>query len=189
MILPAAEAERFFRIWWPLLSYVNSKRGIVHKLETRPRDGALKMRQAVQLRDALWADDSLRQDFITENPAGLSEADLVIVASWQHRVSGTFFVLRYLKRYTVFIETKTSCVFGVLGLCSPLEELLGPRPPRLTDTVLLPFEGYIVIDGLLTRHGITFGAGIRRMLEDSYRNAKANGRIVTSLPAPKSFGT
>jgi len=49
------------------------------------------------LRDALWADDALRDRFIADNPAGLPPADLALVASWRHRLAGSFFIERYLK--------------------------------------------------------------------------------------------
>jgi len=52
----------------------------------------------------------------------------------------------------------------------------------LVQTVLLPFQGMIVYDGLLASYNITFGGGIRRMLNESYNEAKARQGIVTSLP-------
>ena len=52
-----------------------------------------------------------------------------------------------------------------------------------SDTVLLPFQGKIVYDGLLSSHNVMFGAGSRRMLNDSYRAVKQGLGIVASLPA------
>jgi hypothetical protein len=54
----------------------------------------------------------------------------------------------------------------------------------MVDTVLLPFRGRIVYDGHLAGPGMRlhFGGGIRRMLEDAYRQAKARSGIITSLP-------
>jgi len=40
----------------------------------------------------------------------------------------------------------------------------------------------IVYDGLLSSYSISFGGGIRRMLNKSYNEAKARHGIVTSLP-------
>ena len=48
--------------------------------------------------------------------------------------------------------------------------------------MLLPFQGKIVYDGLLSSHNVMFGAGSRRMLNDSYRAAKQRLGVVTSLP-------
>jgi hypothetical protein len=52
----------------------------------------------------------------------------------------------------------------------------------MTETVLLPFKDRIIYDGLLSGYNISFGGGMKRMLNDSYRQAKAQLGIVTTLP-------
>ena len=52
----------------------------------------------------------------------------------------------------------------------------------LTQTVLLPFKGRIVYDGLMSSYNISFGPGIRRNLNEDFKEAKARHGIVTSLP-------
>src|ERR1043165_3300829 len=88
-----------------------------------------------------------------------------------------------MTKYTVFLFTdKGPIAYGVLALSQPFEELIGPYLPVLTQTVLLPFKDVIVYDGLLNAYRISFGPGIRRSLNDSYKEAKASNGIVTSLP-------
>jgi hypothetical protein len=55
----------------------------------------------------------------------------------------------------------------------------------MVTTMLLPFEGKIVYDGYLEMPGISlsFGGGVKRMLNDSYRDAKTQHGVITSLPA------
>ena len=48
--------------------------------------------------------------------------------------------------------------------------------------MLLPFKDRIVYDGLLASHNIVFGGGIKRRLNDSYREAKARQGVITALP-------
>src|ERR1035438_6923849 len=67
-------------------------------------------------------------------------------------------------------------------MTQPFDELVGPYLPVLTETVLLPFKDKIIYDSLLNTHRISFGAGIRRMFNESYQAAKAILGIVTSLP-------
>ena len=55
----------------------------------------------------------------------------------------------------------------------------------LAETVLLPFKGMIVYDGLMSSYRISFGPGIRRRLNESFKEAKARHGIVTSLPMSK----
>ena len=85
----------------------------------------------------LRADDSIRESFIAENPYRFPLADLDIVASWQYRVAGNFFVFRHLKKYAVFLQDSPSArAYGVLGLTSPLEQIVGPYLPVLVQAVL-----------------------------------------------------
>ena len=121
--------------------------------------------------------------FVDENPAHLSEFELDIIRSWRHLVAGKFYVFRELARYTVFLSTSDPAIaYGVLALSQPFEELIGPSLPVLTQTVLLPFKDKIVYDGLMSSYNISFGPGIRRSLNESFKEAKARHGIVTSLP-------
>src|SRR5262249_16315817 len=123
------------------------------------------------------------QQFVDENPAHLAADELDIVRSWQHLVHGKFYVFRQLKKYMVFLSTgERPVAYGVLALSQPFEELVGPYLPVLTETVLLPFKGMIVYDGLMNSYNISFGPGIRRSLNESFKEAKARHGIVTSLP-------
>jgi hypothetical protein len=70
----------------------------------------------------------------------------------------------------------------VLGLYDPLEEIFSGRPlPILLETVLLPFKGKFIYDGVVRPYNLYFGAGIRSGLKEEYLTAKQNGRIITSL--------
>lgn len=182
MILLPHETERFYRIWWALLGYVNAQRHLIADLPAQPTPGSLQPVDAVKIRDALWTDDSLREDFIAANPAGLAVADLEMVASWKHRVAGKFFVVKHLKKYSVFLDDRSpSRAYGVLGLVSPIEQVVGPYLPILVEAVLLPFEDRIIYDSLLAPYRITFGGGIRANLKIALRDAQEREGIITSL--------
>jgi hypothetical protein len=116
MQLPPDQVERFYAIWKPLLLFVNRRLQLVPEMLAPDFKGPWVIEHVRKLRDALWADDSLRTDFVAENPAGLSAADLAIVDSWSSRVAGRFFVLRHLKKCSVFLSEKDQTVYGVLGL-------------------------------------------------------------------------
>ena len=107
-----------------------------------------------------------------------------IVASWKHALVGRFYIFRYLAKYTVFLSAADSPnkAYGVLGLADPIEEVVGPYLPVLVNAVLLPFKGQIIYDGLLAPYSISFGGGVRRMLNEDYNQAKEAFGIITSLP-------
>jgi hypothetical protein len=121
--------------------------------------------------------------FIEANPARLSEEELGIVSSWRHSVPGRFIALRQLKKHMVLLACGAKATaYGVKGLVDPMERVI-PKPlPAMIETVLLPFRGKIIYDGIVGAFNVTFGPGSRRGFEESLRTAKATRGIVTSLP-------
>jgi hypothetical protein len=183
MQLPPEQTARFYQIWLALLHYVNEQQHLVPAFAaTEERNGLLPLSDELHLRNALWADDGLRERFISANPAGLSSADLAVVASWRYRRAGSFYIVRALKKYTVFLsEDAPPRAYGVLGLSTPIEELARGPLPVLAQTVLLPFEGQIIYDGLLQWYAVVFGPGIRARLNAEYRNAQEREGVITTL--------
>ena len=182
MRLPPEQVKRFYHIWFELLHYVHEQRNLAPNFPDTPMAMSISPDDALQLRNALWADDALLESFIATNPAGLPSADLVLVASWKYRVDGIFFIVRHLKKYSVFLsEQPAAHAYGVLGLVSPIEEVVSYSPPVYAHAVLLPFEGQITYDTLLEPYSISFGPGIRSGVNDAYRNAQEREGIITIL--------
>ncbi|NNJ09846.1 hypothetical protein EKD04_005860 [Chloroflexales bacterium ZM16-3] len=187
MMLTPRGVQRFYGIWFPLLSFVSRRTGLVPDFPSTHGEGSVAVNDAATLRDKLWADDSLRAAFIAENPAGLSTDDLALVKSWDARVRGTFYVFRQLKKYAVFIpERGEPLAYAVLGLGSPIEDVIPQPPPSMVEATLLPFEGKIIYDSLLVGYPISFGSGIRSSLNETYKAAQDRGRLLTSLSLGES---
>ncbi len=182
MQLAKVDVERFYNIWFALLHYVNQQRKLVGDFPAKWNNVSVSPALAVPLRDALWKDDTLREAFIAENPSNLSVDDLALVKSWQHRVVGAFFIFRHLKKYSIFLTEADERGYGVLGLISSFEEVVGPHMPIYVEAVLLPYEDCIIYDGLLVPYSIYFGSGIRASLANNYRNIQERGGIITKLP-------
>jgi hypothetical protein len=182
MRLPPLETGRFYRIWFALLQYVNTQLRLVPTFPTAPGEEEVSTEVAVQLRDALWANDGLREQFVIDNPAHLSAADLALVSDWQYRVAGSFYIFRSLQKYTIFLSLTTPAhAYGVLGLVSTIEETVPFPLPVYTQAVLLPFGHQIIYDSLLTSYTILLGPGIRRDLQETYRTIQEREGIITSL--------
>ncbi|MBI5479078.1 MAG: hypothetical protein HY906_09490 [Deltaproteobacteria bacterium] len=183
MRLADADADRFFAVLRPLLAFVNEQRRIVPRPVPRA-DGCLVAQDAAPILDVLWADDSLRDVFIAENPAQLDAEALALARSWDRRRKGTFFVWKHYRKHTLFLADDQG--FAVLGLYSTFAEMLPGPLPVLVDAVLLPFGDRIISDGLIHMKNMTFGPGIRENLRYRKRQLVANGAIRSSLlPSPK----
>ena len=75
-------------------------------------------------------------------------------------------------------------VFLVCGLNSSIEEMFPSDYfplPIIVKATLLPFKGRIITDGLVQRYNIFSGGGVKKMLRETYSEAKRNGRIITNL--------
>jgi Domain of unknown function (DUF6398) len=185
------DLELFFRLHRTLMFFVNRRLKVIPDKIASPEEfAALSPEVRFKIRESLNGNLALIESFAEENPARLSDDELDIVRSWRHLVHGQFYVLRELKKYTVFLSaTDPAIAYGVLPLSQPFEELIGPYLPVLAQTVLLPFKGAIVYDGLLSSYNISFGPGIRRSLNESFKEAKRRHGIVASLPVSVSAPT
>jgi hypothetical protein len=184
MLLPPHELELFFKLHRALMFFVNQRLKVIPTKVGSPEEFADQSPEVrLKVRDSLNANLDLIESFADENPANLSDDELDIVRSWRQLVTGKFYVFRELKKYTVFLSTTSPAIaYGVLALSQPFEDLIGPYLPVLTQTVLLPFKSMIVYDGLMSSYNISFGPGIRRNLNEDFKEAKARHGIVTSLP-------
>ena len=184
MLLSPEDAELFFKLHRSLMLFVNQRLNLVPDLDSPEEFAALPPESRLEVRNAFLGEVGLLGAFVDENPARLSHDEVKILLSWKHQVSGRFFLFRQLKKYMVVLPTDDPLTaYGVVALTEPFEDLAGPYLPVLVETVLMPFRDKIIYDGLLGSFNISFGGGVKRSLNDSYRQAKERRGIVTSLPA------
>ncbi len=182
MNLPFEETQLFYRLYWNVLAYANRKLKVLPQGTTWEEIARCPMEQVADLRDAFWANPEILERFLADEQTDLSREELAIVASWRHCIRGDFYIIRYLKKYTVFLSAEGEAhLYGVLGLFDPIQEIFPVPLPVLVNTVLLPFQGRIVYDGLLRSYAVAFGAGIKRSLNETYRRLKKREGIIESL--------
>ncbi len=187
MKLSDKEVELFFKLYNPLLVFVAQKTqkvGNISSLDDLKKTPIEKIRL---IRDELCKKIDLIDAFIDENSAGLLRNELAIVREWKALVKGEFYILRYLKKYAVFLTHQSPPnAYGVLALNNLFEEFVGPYLPILVETVLLPFQGKIIYDGIIAQYPVSFGSGIRHELDAIYEEIKARSGITLSLIAKSS---
>lgn len=183
MLLEPADNQLFFQLQLTLLLFANQRLHVIPGHFASVRDlGKLSLPDLVLIRDAVDADLGLIDSFVEENPARFAHDELEIVRSWRDRVSGDFYICRELAHYAVFLSAKEPAIaYGVLGLSQPIRTL-APDLPIIVKTVLLPFKGRIIYDGLLDASSIALGSGAKRELNELLKAAKERHGIVTSLP-------
>jgi hypothetical protein len=181
MQLSKKDIDLFYKLFHSLLVYVSEKLHIIVGLNSRDDLRKFPLEEIKKLRDKLYEHPELIDAFVAENPYKFSPAELEIVESWHHFVRSAFYAFRYLKPYTVFLDSKADRAYGVLALNSAFQEMF-PFLPIMVETALLPFKGRIIYDSLFVSYSITFGRNIRQSLTESYNKAKAQFGIIESLP-------
>ena len=183
MLLSPTDAEQFFKLHRSMMCFFNKQLQIVPGIASPDEFSTLPPEIRLEVREKFLEQPELIESFIDENPDELSDDELEIVRSWRHQVAGSFFIFRYLKKHAIFLRTDGPAVaYGVTALSEPIEEVVGPNLPLMVEAALLPFRDKIVYDGLFSKFNISFGSGITRSLNDSYKEAKERLGVVTSLP-------
>ena len=184
MQVTVEDGKLFYKLFSALLGNVNRKLNVVSEHFSNENEyTSLSPQTRGKVRDALYSNRELIDQFVAENLAGLSQEESEIVAGWKHALVGRFYILRYLKKYTIFLSAadKLYKAYGVLGLADPMKEVVGRPLPVLCNAVLLPLKQQIIYDGLIAPYSIFFGGGVRRNLNEDYNRAKEEFGIITSL--------
>ena len=169
-------------MYFALLYYANQQTEAAEDFPTLGDflDSSLETKHRV--RDALCENAHLIDSFVAESPFDLSAEELEIVRGWKPLARRNFVLIRYLKKFAVFLDESHAHAYGVLALTDQFEEMLGSCLPIYLEAVLLPFRGQIIYDGFITHYGVYFGANMRRDLNEAYQEAKFRHGLITSLP-------
>lgn len=178
MRLEQSDAELFFRLWIPLLDFVNQNYRICPEAYAIDRRHTLDPDNVKTIADHLWSHTEIIEEYLTE--ANLPKEHAEIMASWKHCKPGTYILERHLKKGSVFISTDDNMVYMVKGLFSSWEEMLGKSPVLLT-AVLIPFRDSIISDGLVIPYPVYFNKGVTESFKEVYMNAKRNHTIRFSI--------
>jgi hypothetical protein len=181
MKLSAADLNLFMKLLLELQWYAQQQSQILPKVTSFRAYIDTSMQDKVEVRNYLFSHTELIDQFIKANPAKLNKAELAIVATWKNSIHGAFIIERFLKKYSVFIDSKDR-VYAVLGLKDDLSERIDKRSlPVRVQTALMPFKGQIVYDGLLGFYNLSFGSGLRSHFKALYLTAKDNNAIIQAL--------
>ena len=180
MVLPTEDAALFYRLWLPLLDYVNQKYNMNPELGQLCDADSMDPAEVMVIAKYVWSHTKVIDEYLAH--AVLPEEHYEIVAGWKKCRQGTYILERNLKKGSIFISAEDLEVYSVLGLFSAWEEMFNYRPlPVMLEAVLLPFRDKIITDGLVVPYHIVFGRGASADFKDTYMNAKKMGKIHFSL--------
>ncbi len=176
------DQKLFYKIHKNLLLFVNQKTKFSKKFKGLSDWGeyANFADDATALRDRLFKKREFIDQFIEANPANFNEQELSVTNNWKSAVTGNFVILKHLKNHSIFLDEKHA--YGVIGLMSSIDEII-PKYclPIFVETVLIPFSGKIVYDGLFRTSNVIMGNGYIKSFTEDYNSIKKEGGIITSL--------
>ena len=170
--------------------YVNDRFDVIEEIETVADLEQHYTDELLPLRNTLYNESTtdLIGDFVEQNPADLSEADLEQIAAWTDFVAGEFIVVRYREDDAIFLDwTEPPKAYAVHPARLPFAEVWDESalPVPVSSVVLLPFEDQIVYDGWIGVKNIIFGGSLSPDIDDEYEEAKHRFGIIDSLPVPE----
>ena len=181
--LTRSECVLFYETWYGLLGYVNEQKKVVNITKIMSaKPNLLGSGYLADLRDVLWENPALIDDYI--NSVQLPNEKVELLKSWRlHHVKGLFILVGSSPEYALVIGThkrEGDRIYGVKGISQSLASAYQYKLPMALETVLLPFKGKIIYDGVLSTMPISFGEGIKKTFKEMYEEAAKYG-IITSL--------
>jgi|GEM_PF-1015216 len=179
MQLTTLEAGLFFKLWLELLWGINEKKEIVPRFKKPVYGKFIDQGPLIEIRHKLWEHPEWIGEFLSENDNGeFTEEERGILASWQNSfIEGTFFIVKHLKKYSVFMDENGDRLYGVIGISNPVSETVPMKAPFMVNAVLLPFKDRIIYDSFLLPYNITFGRGMAESVKEQYAEAQTRGII------------
>ncbi|MFQ7311607.1 MAG: hypothetical protein ACLROL_07105 [Sellimonas sp.] len=181
MTLSQEDGQLYYKLWMPLLDFVNRTYGVNKKLKSMAEAKNLDPVEVKEVANKLWSEIAIIDRYIKENPE-LPQEHKDIIQGWKRRIQGKFIMERHLKKGTIFISMEDEQVYQVSGIISSWEEMFYGAPmPLIVEATFIPFRDVIISDGLVMPYNIMIGGGMKRTFKDVYMAAKKSGQIHRSL--------
>ena len=181
MTLSREDGQLYYKLWLPMLDFVNRKYRINGKLKSIATAKELDPADVKKIANKLWSDVIIIDDYLNEN-SDLTDDHREIIRSWKRRIQGKFMMERHLKKGTIFISLEDEEVYQVSGIISSWEEMFFGAPmPLMLEATFMPFRDVITSDGLVMPYNILAGGGMKQFFKYVYMTAKKSGRVHQSL--------
>jgi hypothetical protein len=189
MTLSQQDVSLFYKLWYKLVYYVNSKLNIVPNFpELLYPNDKVDRTEIYAIREELWEDPNLIDEYLKYNDHScqLNEIECGILDSWRKfHINSNFAIMSHSKKYSVLMpcdENISKRAYGVLGITNPIFEVVPHKLPFIIKTVILPFKNQIIYDSFIASYNLSFGRGACESFRDEYREVKARYGIIESLP-------
>ena len=170
MHLTDEQADRFYDLLDSLTVYANAAFGVTDPNRLLGRDGRFNPQERAAVHEKLWADPTIIDDYIEDNPLGLPPRELAQMSRWKQRLTGPELLAGFDERGRALFSVGERRV-AVQGITQDITEVIVEQPPTIIHVTLLPFDDVIVYDSLVMPMPVDFGPGFQNMLESEAEEA------------------
>lgn len=163
------DAIMFFALRNILLDYTNYKYRVNPELEDLNDINNSEPEEVKEIREKLWSNANIINDYIKENSNNLDEQSLNIISEWnKKRINSKFVLYKYEDEYSVFIGEEN--IYYVKGLRDRIRNIIPEyKLPVFVETVLLPFKEQIIYDSYIIQYSMSFGKGMKDIFDKQYK--------------------
>lgn len=177
MVLPQNTAHAFIQLHGELMLFAGQEIGdlpakmTVVELLRQGAEGFVKYRELI------YQDLTIIDRYIASLKGEVTDQLLEDVDGFRHYIRGDFYIMKHYRKYTVLMGNDR--LYGILGLSQSIEEIVPKWAlPAMVETVILPFRGYYIYDGLMMGSHISFGRNMKASMNDQFKKLKAVHGII-----------
>lgn len=169
------DADLFFDSLAALLTYANRRLGVVQAERVSLRGGCTsQLDRGAVVSEALWTNRGIIDDFVRDNPLGLTGESLDVVRPWRHAVRDVFTCIAADPDSALYMNDRR--VFAVGALTRDADAFVHAVPSLMLLT-LLPFKGGIVTDSKVVHLGDEPAPGALPLIAQQARDLLSIGVI------------
>lgn len=174
--LSEEDANLLYKLYLSLLEYVNKKYDICPHVDQiigvpiAPED-------VHEIRKALVENTHVIESYIHSNSCILNEEEKEMIKYFKYMRIGTFVVVKHEKDHTIFMDNDQ--FYAVKGAHVNIDEMLeGVELPAFVETLLLPFKGKIIVDGVIQEYPIIIGPGHKKIIYDQMKDSLIHNQLI-----------
>lgn len=171
MHLTDEQAGRFYDLLDSLTVYANAAFGVTDPNRLLGPDGRFNPQERAAVHEKVWADPTIIDDYIEDNPLGLPPRELAQMSRWKLQLTGPELLLGFDEKGRALFSLGDRRV-AVQGITQDVTEVIVEQPPTIVHVTLLPFDDVIVYDSLVMPMPVDFGPGFLTMLESEAEEAR-----------------
>ena len=161
-------ANRFYKLYFALLEYINNKYKIEPKIKKIYKQKNLNVNDLYEIYEYLWKNREVIDDFIKENLYKFSKSELEEIKEFKNATNEQFFIVAGFEEEYTKVLSNDGKLYMVKGLNSNIDEIIDKDElPKIIYTTLLMFDGNIIYNSFFRSLPVNLGSNFKKeVIED-----------------------